>query len=170
MALVVEDGTIVVGANSYVTIETARAYATSRGLSLSAIDSVVEAQLVLAMDYLESLRSKYKGAKTDVVTPQALQWPRSEVVIDGEDFGANSIPQELQDAQCRLAIEQEAGIELFPSQGEEGKFIVREKIGPLSTEYSEKVVGRIQPVLTAVSSLLAPLLKEGGLSLKAIRI
>jgi hypothetical protein len=170
MALIAEDGSIVAGANTYVGIATARAYADHRGLILSDDDEVVEGQLALAMDYLEALRSKYQGSKTDTTTPQALQWPRTGVVIDGEDFGTNAIPQELKDAQCRLAVAQEEGIILYPD--ETGKFIVREKTGPLETEYSEKIVPTGLPKITSVDALLEPLFKTtiGSYALSSVRI
>jgi len=156
VARIVEDGSIVAGANSYVSVASARAYATERGLSLSVDDSVVEAQLVIAMDYLESLRDKYQGSKTDITTPQALQWPRQDVTLDGEDFDENSIPVELTNAQCRLAVEQESGIELMPTQ--DGKFIIKDKTGPLETTYSDKIVPSSIPSITSVEVLLKPLL------------
>jgi hypothetical protein len=170
VALVVEDGSIVTGANSYVDVATARTYATDRGLTLSADDATVESQLVLAMDYLEALRDEYQGSKTDTTTPQNLQWPRQNVVIDGEDFSDSAIPVELVDAQCRLAVEQETGYDLFPTDS--GKFITKEQTGPLVTEYSEKIVPGQMPRISAVDSLLKPLFSKnlGSASLTTIRI
>lgn len=63
--LVIEDGSIVTGANSYISVEEARTYASCRGVSLSEDDSVVEVQLIKANDYLQSLRCSYKGCKTN---------------------------------------------------------------------------------------------------------
>lgn len=156
MALVVEDGTIVAGANSYVDVASARSYACARGMSLSDDDLTLEAQLIVAMDYLESLRDKYQGTKTEPGI-QELQWPRQDVVIDCEELDPNTIPVELQKAQCQLAVEQEAGAILFPT--ESGKFVTREKVGPLETEFSDKVIPSTQPNMTSVDALLEPLLK-----------
>ena len=170
MALVVEDGSIVAGANSYVSLADARAYAVERGLVLSADDTVLEPQLVVAMDYLESLRDKYQGSKTDIVTPQALQWPRMDVVIDGEDFSDSSIPVELVQAQCHLAIAQAEGVDLFPTETD--KFITKEVTGPLQTVYSDKIVPATPPKITRVEALLKPLLeyRYRASSLYSIRV
>lgn len=42
MAIIVEDGTGVTGANSYISLADARTYATNRGFELSADDTIAE--------------------------------------------------------------------------------------------------------------------------------
>ena len=81
MALVIEDGTIVAEANSYVTVEEARAFALLRGVILSAVDADVEILIIEAMDYVEAKGSKFKGMK--YTRDQDLQWPRSGATVDG---------------------------------------------------------------------------------------
>ena len=157
MALVIEDGTGVEGANSYITLAEARAYALERGVTLTADDAVLEAHLILAMDYLESLRDKYQGSKT--LSTNSLQWPRYPVYIDGTLIGSNVIPQELKDAEAQLAIEQHNGIVISPSVAEKVGAVKKEKVGPLETEYFAGTGSSTgQPVMTKVDELLAPLL------------
>lgn len=163
MALIVETGAIVDNANSYVDLAYARAYATARGLTLSAVDATLEAQLITAMDYLESLRSQYQGAKIG-----GLQWPRYGVFIDGVELASNTIPRELKDAQCRLAFEVSNGVDLMPTTS--GKFAKREKVGELEVEYSEGLSTSQQPSFTVVDNLLAPLLKQGSFRLTTLRV
>lgn len=163
MALIVENGTIVENANSYVDLEYARAYATARGLTLSAVDATLEAQLMTAMDYLEALRSQYQGAKIG-----SLQWPRYGVTIDGVELASDTIPKELKDAQSRLAFDVSSGVDLMPTTS--GKYAKREKVGDLEVEYSETLSTSQQPTLTVVDNLLAPLLKQGAFRLTTVRI
>lgn len=154
MALIVEDGSIVADANSYVDLVFARAYADARGLSLPTDDTELEQQLIASMDYLEAQRARYQGDKTDPLN-QELQWPRTGVYIDCVAFPSDEIPKELKNAQCQLAVEVNSGVALFPTQ--EGAFITREKVGPLETEYSEKIGTTAQPSISSVDVLLEPL-------------
>ena len=93
MSLVIEDGTGISNATSYVTAAEARTYALARGVTLSATDSVVEIQLLKAMDYLQSLTQCYMGCKKWPPTmgthehEQALAWPRENVIIDFQRRG-----------------------------------------------------------------------------------
>lgn len=168
MTIIVEDGSIVANANSYVSLSDARAYATQRGESLPTNDAELEALLIIAKDFLESYRNKYQGNK--VSSSQSLQWPRHPVYIDGFLIDNDLIPAELIAAQCQLAIDQNNGIDIEPTK--EGGFVIKEKVGPLETDYSERVGTSTTPTLTAVDRLLEPLLKTtgSGLSLFTMRV
>ena len=169
MSLIVEDGSIVTNANSYVTITEARAYATARALSLPALDDDLEPLLISAMDYLESKRSQYQGTKTEPAA-QALQWPRTGVQIDCTDFPSNAIPKELKDAQCRLACEQASGVDILPTKT--GPFVTEETVGPLTTKYDAAQGTGTVPDMTAIDALLAPLFSQCGqaFSLRTLRV
>lgn len=168
MALVIEDGSIVTDANSYVTIDEARAYATARGKTLPVVDADLTALLISAMDYLEAQRARYQGSK--VSATQELQFPREGVQIDGIDLEATAIPSILKQAQIRLAIEAAAGVDLMPTRT--GAFVKKEEVGPIVTEYSEKVGVSVEPEITAVEALLAPLFGavSVGFFLKTVRV
>lgn len=159
MPLVIENGSLVAGANSYVSVAEARAYATARASTLPADDTEVEAALIVAMDFLESLRGEYQGRKVNPAT-QSLQWPRTGVQIDGWDVPANHIPKELKDAQCQLAIESASGVDLMPTG--DGREVIREKVDVLETEWAPGSGGAAQPIFTKVRAFLAPLLSAGG--------
>jgi hypothetical protein len=136
MALVIEDGTIVTGANSYIDIDGAKEYASSRGVDLGTDDALTEQRLLNAMDYLES--QNFKGSRTDPDN-QALAWPRIGVIADGRTYGSNAIPQQLKSAQAQLAIEQFNGVKIFSSTtasaGSDAQVVKREKIDVIETEY-----------------------------------
>lgn len=161
MSLVIENGSIVAGANSYVTIAEAKAYASARGLALPAADADIEPLLISAMDYLESKRTEYQGTKADPLT-QALQWPRAGVYIDCVEIASDVIPKELKDAQCRLACEQFAGVAIMPTKT--GPFVTEETVGPLTTKYDASRGSGSIPDMTAVDALLAPLFSQCGQS------
>jgi hypothetical protein len=158
MTIVVEDGSGVTGANSYVTLAEARAYASARGVNLSGSDSAVEQHIVKSIDYLEAQRARYKGNKTN--TSQSLQWPRSNVTIDNEIILSDEIPQILKSLQCQVIITDHLGIDLFPVQ--QGNFVIREKIGPLDTTFSDKIKTSATPTVPAIDALLLPLCRNTG--------
>lgn len=127
MALIVEDGSIVTGANSYVSTTDLTTYATARGVTLVADE---EQLLIKAMDYIESLR--FKGVKR--TQDQALQWPRINVVIDNYTFDSDAIPQELINGQCEVAIAIDQDLDPLANIERSTK---KEKVGPLEVEYSD---------------------------------
>ena len=159
MTLIVEDGSGVANANSYITLAEARSYAIQRGVTLSATDSALEVDLIKSMDYLESQRSNYKGVKTSPT--YALQWPRYGVSIDGTEIASNVIPVELKNAQAQLAMAIATGVDLLPT-ATGAAFVVSEKVGPIETKYAENVSTSGVPIVRAVDALLAPLLRTGG--------
>ena len=101
MTIVVEDGTIVDGANSYVDTSDLIAFAAARGVTLVTDEEVL---LIKAMDFIESLQ--YKGTKSTAEQP--LQWPRNGVSVDGYPIDNNVVPVDLQNGlmQCAIAIDQ----------------------------------------------------------------
>lgn len=90
MALIVEDGSLVSGADSYVTLAEFKAWADKRGISYGT-DEAVTQQIYRAMDYIEGL--DFIGEKSD--ENQSLQWPRDQVIIDGYYIDSDEMPAEL---------------------------------------------------------------------------
>lgn len=163
MALVIEDGTQVTGAQSYATAAQLRAYALLRGVALSVSDSVLEPFLIKAMDYLESKRNQYQGIR--VASTQALQFPRAGVTIDGWTVEDDEIPQILLDAQCALAMEVADGNDLMPTKlADSSGAVVREKLEGLGeVQYSDNASGRLfRPMFDKAEQLLAPLYAPSG--------
>lgn len=166
MALVIENGAIVTGANSYIDVPAAKAYASARGADLGTDDAVIEQRLLVAMDYLESLN--YKGTRTSPDV-QPLAWPRADVTFDGRTFADNVIPQQLKNAQAQLAIELSNGVAIFASSGASSggaKFVKREKVDVIETEYATpKETGEESLAVAsmpAVDALLRGLVKGFG--------
>lgn len=157
MALIIEIGSALDDATSYVTVDEVRAFATSRGItSLPAADADVEPLIIKAMDYVENLARRFKGVKYR--RDQALQWPRNYVYIDGYVVYHDEIPKTLKNAVCQLAIDANA-LDIEPNG--DGQEVIREKIGPIETEYTKRGSGTVRPQLNKAYKLLRPVLKDG---------
>jgi hypothetical protein len=157
MALLVEDGTGVANANSYVSVASARTWVAARGFSFTGTDSVVEQLLLLAMDLLETYRAQYRGSKT--ASDQSLQWPRTGATLDRELLEDDAIPPLLISAQIQLAYEAQSTV-LQPSGT--GQEVLKEKVGPIETEYVPRGMTTIRPLFNKANAFLDPLLRGGG--------
>jgi hypothetical protein len=161
MALIVEDGSLVVGAESYSTVIYADNYNLLRGnssWSLLTIDQK-EQSLRKATDTISQLfGSLWKGFR--VTNTQALDWPRSKVYLNyleqQTELAITLIPVGIKDACCVLAIKSLTE-ELIPDI--ESK-VIMETVGPITTKYSEASPVRKQ--FTAINLLLKPYLNSGG--------
>lgn len=166
MALVIETGSGVPGANSYASVAEARAYATARGLSLPADDTAVERALVLACDKLETYA--YKGDKADESNP--LEWPRQNVYVGAatEPLDNDAIPDRLKTAQCQLAYDS-TKVELQPTGT--GREVIATKVDAIETRYAQRNSGSIRPELNKAEDILKPLLStSGGFGLSVVRV
>lgn len=173
MPLIVETGTGVTGANSYVSEAEAKAYAALRGASFPTDDVEVSTLLILAMDYLEQYRNLFPGTKTD--PDQPLAWPRTDSGGDCLIRAVDFIPVELKNLQMQLAMDAyELGV-LQPNAS--GFAVAKEKIDVIEVEYATG--GRLsaatpnpQPILTKAQIWLEVLLYPCGLPqmLKTLRI
>lgn len=147
MAIIVEDGSMVTSANSYVTEIELTAFATARSVTLVATAEVL---LIKAMDYIESLA--FIGTK--YTSTQSLQWPRSGAYVDSYLFSYAAIPQELKNGlmQCAIAIDQSND----PLQ-DISRATVREKVGDIEVEYNKSAssVVRNRKILIVLAKLLA---------------
>lgn len=171
VTVTVEDGSIVANANSYQAVADAQAYAEQRGIDLGDDEDVIGAWLINATDYLQQFECEYQGTRTDCAN-QALAWPRTGVVLCCEDFDANTIPANLKAAQNALVLAQKSGIVLFPNIGP-ADYVIREKVGPIETEYADPIKAGITTRITGVEALLQPLFGscgEVGLSLRTMRV
>jgi len=102
MALIVETGAGVAGADCYADVTACSAWAVDYfGASLTGSPTDKEAAIRRAAAYLDGL--KWKGSRT-LGRGQPLAWPRSDVTdCEGLAIGANEIPAELIFAQHVLA-------------------------------------------------------------------
>lgn len=134
MALTLEDGSIVPNADTYVEVSDLDTFAAKRGVTtLPATDAEKEVLIIKAMDFVESLWGKFKGEITS--SAQELSWPRQNVYINGYLIADNSIPSQLKDAVCQLAIDA-ITYDLQPIGG--GRTITKEKVDVIEVEYAAR--------------------------------
>jgi hypothetical protein len=178
MALTVETGLIVAGADSYISVADASTYHTNRGnaaWAAAASDAVREQALRNATAYIDGhYRQRWKGQPV-YPTTQPLEWPRVGVkVVDQQQYfydvppsfydsalngflGITVIPQRLKDATCEAALRALAG----PLAIDTETGIVREKIDVLETEYARGAVPG-QTTYQVIDQLLSDFLKSKG--------
>jgi len=158
MALVVENGTGVADADSYVSEADAITRATLLGLDFPVLDAEAEVPLRRAAIYLESYRNKYQGKK--YIDGQALQWPRNPVYIDEVLNDPSVIPQELIDAQIVLASVEYANGNLF---GTALGGVGSRSVGDVSITSNNGGAANNSAFSGLANELIAPLLKSAAL-------
>lgn len=163
MALIIEDGTGVSGANSYISVAEARDFANLRSLILPSADAEVEVLIIKAFDYLEALDFKGEYANP----PQSAEFPRKNLYVQGILFSESQIPFKLKQAQCQLAYEA-TNFELQPTG--DGREVTKEKVDVVEVEYAEKGINVARPTFTSVNGYLKDLVRAGSGHLSSIRI
>lgn len=148
--IVVEDGTVVSGANSYVSESELTQYASDREI---VVNSSLSTLLIKAMDYIESL--SFIGMKH--TEDQPLQWPRDEVWVDGYYIERETIPKELKRGQMAVALAIEAGNGPLDTV-ERG--VKREKADVVEIEYMDNAPAEV--INRTINAALKKLLVAGG--------
>lgn len=169
MALIVEDGTGVADANSYVSLDDCADYCTEQGLTFPASPSLpAEQAIVRATRSLDAqYESKYPGTRT-FGRDQSLGWPRHDIdnsstgdlVTDteGNTIEDEEIPIEIVRATCELAARELT--EAQSTMPDLDRSILSEKAGPVSITFAANA--REQTVFPVVDGILAPLIGGGG--------
>lgn len=165
MALIIEDGTGKVDAESYVTIAEINDYAAKKGASFpiaGAAESAAEAAARRATSWLDGFYAdRFPGRPTR--QEQALEWPRSEVEWRGSILGSDVIPAPIKRACCEAAIRELASPNSLSPDVVQSERVVRSKVGELEEQYAD--VGGVnasRPIITEIDGILAGLL--GGLT------
>lgn len=173
MSLIVEDGSVVPNAQSYVSTDDADAYHAARGVTTwsSLTTAQKEQALVRATDFmLGRYRGRWKGAKCKYA--QSLDWPRVGVTPDdaqnpfstqvGYGYGYKyvipytEVPKEVKNACCELALRAAAG----PLLADMEPRVSSETIGPITVKYDLNSPQYIR--YAQVDAILSPLLSNGG--------
>lgn len=138
MALIVEDGTIVSGAESYISVSDADTYHANLGdTTWDALTTAQkESSLRKATFYmLGEYGGKWLGYRKSA--SQTLDWPRESVLredLPGVEYVSDTIvPVEVKNACAALAVRASSD----PLLADETQKIKREKVDVIETEYSE---------------------------------
>lgn len=131
MSLVIEDGSIVAGAESFATAAELVTYATNFGRTIPS-DTITQ-EALLRRAALQMSAMSWKGGLVNEL--QALSWPRYDVYRDNWLVPSNSIPAQIKAGQMALATEIHAD-DVAPPELKTGA-VESEKVGPISTTYAK---------------------------------
>jgi hypothetical protein len=167
MTLIVEDGTVVAGAESYGSLTDAATYHAARNNTAWAAiptDAMREGYLRQATEYMTGeYRDRWAGSRTTIL--QALDWPRYMVPVQDVPGGYAAypaflsnviVPIEVKRACFELALRASVA-SLAPDMG---RGVLSEAVGVLKTEYDPYKSEIIS--FRQVDMLLKPWLRLGG--------
>lgn len=151
MTLIVEDGTGLSSAESYVSVATATTYHAALGNTAWATATLVEADVEVALRRAtQYIDSHYRFRGEPLTSTQALAFPR--------DLGLTWPIRRLTHATCELALRALSGT-LHADQDD--RAVTREKIGPIEVDYgSPQFAGQTR--YAVADDLLAPLTAGGA--------
>ena len=156
MAIIVEDGTIVTNANSYVSVANVDTFCEGLGLTAwdEADDDDKETAILRAMAYIEGMT--FKGYKTE--SDQPLKWPREEAVDDdGYAIDNDVIPTALKSAVSRAAYEEIVSPGILQSNLTRDDFVTSEKVDVISITYEQ---GKNEIVFRAIDNYLSSIITD----------
>ena len=123
ITLVIETGTGVSGANTYVSRADADVYLTNMygtsewSAAVTANNGTAESALYQACFAMERLYGRKYLSVPPYASQQSLLWPRYTFLDNNFRIVSNAqIPQCLKDAQCELALLNLQGVGLFPNE------------------------------------------------------
>lgn len=158
MSLIVEDGTGLATAESYISVADAGTYHSNRGNTAWAAlssDTVREQYLRKATDYMMAMyRNSWQGWRVD--DEQALDWPRYGCVVDGISVDDDIVPTPIKNACAELALKVASG-DLYADQT---RGTISETVGPISVTYDVNTPQRVR--YSFVEAIIAPFLSATG--------
>ncbi len=149
MPVIVEDGYNLTNSNSYISEDTLQAYADARGYTIVSTD--LTELLLKSMDYMETL--VYKGEK--FTRAQPLVWPRWDVIIDNFLVAVHTMPTQLIQGQCEVALAIDRGLDQLSDIPRIKESV---KIGDISVTYNKTMAVTLVRKLNAV---MYKILKNG---------
>lgn len=131
MSFIVEDGSGLSTATSYVSVADADSYATDRNNTdwIALSNEAKQFSLINATDYIDN---NYSWNGTKYTKDQALQWPRSGATdVDGYAIDVDEIPIKVKNAVIEAAFLDSEGTDLFETE----QITKKAKVGPVEVEY-----------------------------------
>ena len=166
MALIVEDGTGLADAQSYISVVDADTYHSERGnADWAAADAAAkEASLIKATEYLDGkYGNRWLGWRRS--STQALDWPRDDVLDElGTEY--TGVPRKLAQATTVVALKVIQGADVSPDLDRGGK-VHSESVGKITTVFQTGAPA--QTLYTAVSRLLTGLVRSAGPGVRITR-
>lgn len=160
MPLIVEDGTGLANAESYVSEAVATTYFADRAIETWLDVENKEAALRRAAQYIDAVYGM-RWIGSPLTTTQALDWPRVYYVYDYDVPVAQpfaTVPLELKHAQCECALRFGLGTNMMPDRARATK---SEQVGSIAVTYMDGASeGTTFPFIDALLSKLL----SGGVS------
>ena len=166
--LIIEDGSVVAGANSFITVAEWEAYLSLYGKSATGTEDEKETNLIKAQRAI-STRYSFDGVIVEQTQSTCLprNWSRK---IKGFTIANNVVPQDLKDCQAELAWSIQEGADPFADATEGARGPVegdKSKAGPVETEKTYGSGGTpFNPLsmgnYTAAYALVRPYLAAGS--------
>ena len=171
MTLIIEDGSVVPNADSFVSVEDARAIAAELGISLP--DDELKAESALrngAIYIVTQIESSVTGLRVSPV--QRLTFPRSGAISEyGFELANDEVPREAINSQIMAAVDIGKGVD--PRKIDNGLRVAGEKIdGAVERTYfdSGKTGGSGGSiVLTKAVDALRPYMRPASLNFRVTR-
>jgi len=155
MALVVETGNIVPGADSYLSLSDARALAAKYGYVLPADDTEAEAALRNGAMYVGLQEPAMCGRR--VSAAQSLSFPRTGISLYGFPVANSVIPDQVKLAQLIAGVEYGSGADVRASS--DGRVTTMERVeGAVTVQYANNGNTGATITITAAMDALRPLL------------
>lgn len=166
--VIVEDGSVVPDANSYITVSYADYYLGKQGHTdwvTTALEDKISAIIRATLGVDSTYGARYPGTKV-AGRAQSLLWPRK----DAEDINEDEIPADEVPIEIRKATAEAAYLEwltpgyLSPNWTID-QLVTQETLGPLSVSYSDPANfgrGGNLPTLTKIDGILYPILGSGA--------
>ena len=154
--LTVEDGSVVAGADSFISLVDARALAAKYGWTLPADDTAAEVSLRNGVQYVDLQEPRFNGSR--VSAEQTLSWPRTGATNSfGYEIPSDSIPAQAQCAQVAAAAEYGAGTDVRVSS--DGKNVQsQEVVGAVKRSFFNNGKSSATVQITRALDCLKPLM------------
>jgi len=170
MALIVEDGSGLINANTYQDVATFDAYLASIGRTTTATVAQKEAALIVTATCILEYNYSYKSCITFPDTPQALSFPREELVTKNgvviPSSGAGSIFTDLLKAQAELTFSQLTTSLTYQDDPTNQGAVIENTLDVMTQKYASPgtavLVPMSQTVLNFVTRILTPYLSSGS--------
>lgn len=172
MALIVEDGTGLVNADSYQTLVAARASAALLGLILPLDDDEADIALRNGFQYVNSFEGSFSGER--FTATQSGSWPRDNAY---RCYGRNQIaiadddlPTDIVTAQMMAAVEYGKGTSISPVDN--GLSVAsKEVVGAVKQSFfNNGKTGKGVTITQAVEAMGPLLCNNRGLSMRTLRV
>jgi hypothetical protein len=161
MALVIENGTLVAGADSWVTRPEFIAYAAALGLVVPDTDAT-DAPLRKACRFIGQHESRLLGGR--VTRDQSTAYPRVNLTINGWGWQSNEIPATVKECQMEYALDIRAGFDPWNPAANPSLIKKRARVeGAVEVEYAVgNATGQSAIRTSRADALLASLLDDTG--------